>query len=180
MEKITFSPYQLVPASFNPWRPIFIDVAEAVIAKLKHPDFEFLHFGSSSFKVAGKGIIDISMLYQPGSLELAVKYLNDFGFLRQHSQKPFPDTRPRKDIAIIYLGVTFQVHMHVIEKNSAEHQKQSHFKTYMLENPQARDEYESQKRRILEQGLSHQDDYGKAKSPFVKGILSKRAVPVTS
>ena len=174
MEKITFTQYQLLSASFNPWRPIFIDVADAIIAELKHPDFEFLHFGSSSFKVAGKGIIDISLLYQPGALEVAIKHLNDFGFLKQHSSKPFPDTRPRKDIAVIYLDETFQVHLHVIEKNSIEHHKQSHFKAYMLANPPARAEYEAQKRRVLEQGLSQQDEYNKAKSPFLKAILDKQ------
>ena len=44
----------------------------------------------------------------------------------------------------------------------------------MLANPPARAEYEAQKRRVLEQGLSQQDDYGKAKSPFVKAILDKQ------
>ena len=70
-----------------------------MIAQLAHPDFEFLHFGSSSFKVAGKGIIDISILYKASELTKATEHLKSIGFSDQHSNKPFPENRPRKDIA---------------------------------------------------------------------------------
>jgi GrpB-like predicted nucleotidyltransferase (UPF0157 family) len=177
MSKIKFIPYQLVPASFNPWRGIFLEVAETVIAELAHPDFEFLHFGSSSFKVAGKGIIDISVLYKPGQLNGAVEHLKRLGFSDQHSNKPFPENRPRKDIAVIFKNETFQVHAHVIELGSEEHLKQVNFKTYMLNNPEARAQYEATKQQVIADGLTMQDDYGKAKSPFVKSVLQEVAKP---
>jgi GrpB-like predicted nucleotidyltransferase (UPF0157 family) len=177
MSKIKFIPYQLVPASFNPWRAIFLEVAQAVIAELAHPDFEFLHFGSSSFKVAGKGIIDISVLYKVGQLTKAVEHLNNIGFSDQHSNKPFPESRPRKDIAVIFKGETFQVHAHVIELGSEEHLKQVNFKTHMLNNPDARAKYEVTKQQVIADGLTLQDDYGKAKSPFVKSVLQDIATP---
>lgn len=177
MSKIKFIPYQLVPASFNPWRGIFLEVADAVIAELAHPDFEFLHFGSSSFKVAGKGIIDISVLYKPGQLNGAVEHLKRLGFSDQHSNKPFPENRPRKDIAVIFKNETFQVHAHVIELGSEEHLKQVNFKTYMLNNPEARAQYEATKQQVIADGLTMQDDYGKAKSPFVKSVLQEVAKP---
>lgn len=170
---ITFCNYRLVPASFNPWREIFIEVAEAVIEHLADQQFDFLHFGSSSFKVAGKGIIDISILYQPGKLEDAVTHLKHFGFVDQHSDNPFPDSRPRKDIAVIFENETFNVHMHVIEKNSEEHLKQLAYKQHMLANPQDRAAYEAKKRAVIKSGVTVQDDYGKAKSPFVKSVLAR-------
>ena len=172
MATFSFSKYQLVPASFNPWRPIFLEVGQAIIDALSCPKFEFLHFGSSSFKVAGKGIIDISILYQPGQRELAVQHLKQFGFVDQHSDKPFPDSRPRKDAAVIYNNETFLVHAHVIELASEEHEKQRRFKAFMLEHPEARAEYEAKKRQVLAQGIVQQDEYGKAKSPFVKSVLN--------
>ncbi|TLX45714.1 hypothetical protein C1E24_17530 [Pseudoalteromonas phenolica] len=177
MSKIKFIPYQLVPASFNPWRVIYLDVAHAVIAELAHPDFQFLHFGSSSFEVAGKGIIDISILYKPGQLTEAVEHLKSIGFRDQHSNKPFPENRPRKDIAVIFKNETFQVHAHVIELGSEEHLKQVNFKTHMLNNPDARAQYEATKQRVIADGLTVQDDYGKAKSPFVKSVLQEMAKP---
>ncbi len=175
MSKVKFIPYQLVPASFNPWREIFLEVAQAVITELAHPDFEFLHFGSSSFKVAGKGIIDISILYKAGQLTEAVEHLKCSGFSDQHSNKPFPENRPRKDIAVIFKNETFQVHAHVIELGSEEHLKQVNFKTHMLNNPDARAQYEATKQRVIANGLTVQDDYGKAKSPFVKNVLQEMA-----
>ena len=175
MSKIKFIPYQLVPASFNPWREIFLDLAQTVIAELAHPDFEFLHFGSSSFKVAGKGIIDISILYKAGQLTEAVEHLKSIGFSDQHSNKPFPENRPRKDIAVIFKNETFQIHAHVIELGSEEHLKQVNFKTHMLNNPDARAQYEATKQRVIADGLTVQDDYGKAKSPFVKNVLQEIA-----
>lgn len=172
MSKIEFVSYQLVPASFNPWRKVFLEVADEIMGVLAHPELELLHFGSSSFMVAGKGIIDISVLYKPGKLAQAVTHLTQFGFVNQHSDNPFPDTRPRKDIAVMYQGEMFQVHAHVIEQGSDEHVKQKKFKAYMLENPEARLEYEAQKRQVIAQGLASQDEYGKAKAPFVKRTLS--------
>ena len=177
MSKVKFIPYQLVPASFNPWRDIFLDVAQAVIAQLAHPDFEFLHFGSSSFKVAGKGIIDISILYKASELTKAVEHLKSIGFSDQHSNKPFPENRPRKDIAVIFKNETFQVHVHVIEFGSEEHLKQVNFKTHMLNNPDARALYEATKQQVIADGQTVQDDYGKAKSPFVKSVLQYIAKP---
>lgn len=177
MSNVVFIPYQLVPASFNPWREIFLDVAQAVIAELAHPDFEFLHFGSSSFKVAGKGIIDISILYKTGQLAEAVEHLKCIGFSDQHSNKPFPENRPRKDIAVIFNNETFQVHVHAIELGSEEHLKQVNFKAHMLKNPDARAQYEATKQRVIADGLTVQDDYGKAKSPFVKSVLQDIATP---
>ncbi|AIY67435.1 GrpB family protein [Pseudoalteromonas piratica] len=169
---LSFCKYSLVPASFNPWRAIYLDVAAAVINKLEEKRFDFLHFGSSSFQVAGKGIIDISILYPPGKLEEAVAHLKHFGFVDQHSDNPFPDSRPRKDIAVIFENETFNVHMHVIEKNSEEHLKQVKYKQHMLNNPADRAAYEAKKREVIARGTTVQDDYGKAKSPFVKNILN--------
>ena len=177
MSKIKFIPYQLVPASFNPWRDIFLEVAETVIAELAHPDFEFLHFGYSSFKVAGKGIIDISILYKASQLTEAVEHLRNIGFSDQHSNKPFPENRPRKDIAVIFKNETFQIHAHVIELGSEEHLKQVNFKTHMLNNPNARAQYEETKQQVIADGMTVQDDYGKAKSPFVKSVLQEMAKP---
>ncbi|AXQ97752.1 GrpB family protein [Pseudoalteromonas piscicida] len=172
MSKIEFVPYQLIPASFNPWREVFLEVAEEAMAALAHSELELLHFGSSSFKVAGKGIIDISVLYKPGQLAQAVEHLKSLGFADQHSDNPFPDTRPRKDIAVMYQGELFQVHAHVIEKGSEEHMKQERFKAYMLSNPEARAEYETQKQLAIAKGIASQDEYGKAKAPFVKRTLN--------
>lgn len=45
MNTISFVPYQLIPAEYNPWRPILIEAAKVLISNIYHPDFEYLHFG---------------------------------------------------------------------------------------------------------------------------------------
>ncbi|OOE48049.1 GrpB family protein [Salinivibrio kushneri] len=170
---ITLEPYQLVDASFSPWRPIYLDVAQALSDHISTPRIEVLHFGSTSAKVGGKGIIDLSILYFPGEREKAIIHLYALGFQDQHSKQPFPEHRPRKDASVIYQDERFLVHAHVIEKDSDEHHRQIAYKQYLLDNPSVRIEYENKKRAILAQGVRDQDAYVKQKAPFVKGVLAE-------
>lgn len=169
---ITLEPYQLVDASFSPWRPIYLDVAQALSDHISTPRIEVLHFGSTSAKVGGKGIIDLSILYRSGERDDTVAHLYALGFQDQHSDQPFPEHRPRKDASVIYQGERFLVHAHVIEKDSDEHRRQIAYKQYLLDNPNLRTEYENEKRAILAQGVRDQDAYVKHKAPFVKGVLA--------
>ncbi|OOF23181.1 hypothetical protein BZJ19_13080 [Salinivibrio proteolyticus] len=169
---ITLEPYQLVDASFSPWRPIYLDVAQALSDHISTPRIEVLHFGSTSAKVGGKGIIDLSILYRSGERDDAVAHLYALGFQDQHSDQPFPEHRPRKDASVIYQDERFLVHAHVIERDSDEHHRQIAYKQYLLNNPDVRTEYENEKRAILAQGVRDQDAYVKHKAPFVKGVLA--------
>lgn len=54
--------YEKTDASFTPWSSRYIDVAQSVINFISSNRFEALHIGSTSFKVGGKGIIDLSLL----------------------------------------------------------------------------------------------------------------------
>mgnify|MGYP000126430102 CR=1 FL=1 len=165
--------YQLIDAAFRPWEPVILDCAARLCGFISTPEFDAVHIGSTSFKVGGKGIIDLSLLYSNGQLEMAVQHIQQLGFQEQHSEKPFPSSRPRKDGAVIFNGVRYLLHVHVIEKNSEEHQKQLAYKAYMLANPEARQEYEAAKKAILAKGVNKQDEYGKLKSPFVKSRLAQ-------
>jgi GrpB-like predicted nucleotidyltransferase (UPF0157 family) len=60
----------------------------------------------------------------------------------------------------------------VIQSGSDEHKKQMDYKTYMLNNPLAREAYEASKKKILADGFRDQESYGKQKSPYVKSILN--------
>lgn len=169
---ITLEPYQLVDASFSPWRPIYLDVAQALSDHISTPRIEVLHFGSTSAKVGGKGIIDLSILYFPGERENAITHLYALGFQDQHSKQPFPEHRPRKDASVTYQGERFLIHAHVIEKDSDEHHRQVAYKHHLLDNPDVRAEYEEKKRTILKAGVHEQDSYVKHKAPFVKAVLN--------
>jgi len=163
--------YKKIEASFNPWSPIYFEVAQSVINFICTQQFEVIHIGSTSFKVGGKGIIDLSVLYKNNELDVAVKHLSKLGFQDQISVKPFPAVRPRKDGAVIINGKEYFLHVHVIASGSDEHRKQIQYKYFMLNNPTSREKYEHSKKEILANGFTDQESYGKQKSPFVKCLL---------
>ena len=171
---IRFIPYTLGPAQFKEWDPIYLKVAQQVVQALKHPQYDYLHFGSTSFGAAGKGIIDISLLYPRGSLDSAVDFVRAKGFANQHSANPFPPSRPRFDIGVDVFEQTFMLHLHLIEQDSAEHQAQIDYKNIMNNDTELRQQYEQQKQAIIANGIIEQDSYSKRKGVFVKKILSDR------
>lgn len=169
--------YEKIKARFLPWNEIYLSVAQALIEFIRTPSFDVIHIGSTSAKIGGKGVIDLSILYKDGDLDLAVNHLKTLGFQDQISAKPFPPERPRKDGTIFYEGEKYFVHVHVIKRECEEHHKQMLYKEYMLANPHARQEYEQTKQNILANGIDEQEAYGKLKSPFVKSILNQ--IPLT-
>ncbi|WP_419769250.1 MAG: GrpB family protein [Candidatus Marinarcus sp.] len=164
--------YKKIEASFHPWSEIYLDVAQRVIESVRTEQFDVIHIGSTSFKVGGKGIIDLSVLYKNNDLDEAVKHLLALGFQDQISENPFPPERPRKDGTIIFNGKEYFLHLHVIQSGSDEHTKQIEYKKYMLNNLLAREAYESTKKKILSHGYTDQENYGKQKSPYVKSVLN--------
>jgi len=171
--------YKKIDAGFNPWSPIYLDVAQLVINFICSKQFDVIHIGSTSFKVGGKGIIDLSVLYKNDDLDVAVKHLSKLGFQDQISIEPFPPERPRKDGAVIFNRKKYFLHVHIIAANCDEHKKQIQYKNYMLNNPTAREKYEHSKKSIIANGFTDQEDYGKQKSPFVKTILKSIGVGAT-
>ncbi len=165
--------YEKIKTRFLPWSEVYLSVAQALIAFIRTPSLDVIHIGSTSAKIGGKGIIDLSVLYEDGDLDLAVDHLKALGFQDQISTKPFPPERPRKDGTIFYEGEKYFVHVHVIKKECEEHQKQMLYKEYMLANPKARKAYEQTKQNILANGITEQEAYGALKSPFVKSILNQ-------
>ena len=163
--------YEKIDASFTPWSPVYLGVAQSVIDFIYLDRLEVLHIGSTSFKVGGKGIIDLTVLYNNNDLNLATEHLSELGFQDQMSIKPFPPERPRKDGAVNVNGKKYYLHVHVIASGSDEHIKQVQYKNYMLNNSTARKEYEFSKKGILSNGITDQEIYGEQKSPFVKSLL---------
>ncbi len=163
--------YKKIDASFSPWTPLYIDVAQAVIDFIYLEQLEVIHIGSTSFNVGGKGIIDLTVLYKNNDLGLATEHLSNLGFQDQISKKPFPPGRPRKDGAVNLNGIVYYLHVHVIASGSEEHIKQLQYKDYMLNNSASRNKYELSKKEIISNGITDQEAYGEQKSPFVKYLL---------
>ena len=160
-------------AVFKDWNSSYIQVANLVGDLISTPKLSVIHIGSTSFMVGGKGIIDLSVLYEDGDLESAVSHLLGLGFQNQQGENVFPETRPRKDGMIIIDDKEYLLHVHVIQRDSEEHITQLKYKEYMLANKSARLEYENCKKEVLSQGITEQHLYGKSKSPFVKSVIKE-------
>jgi GrpB-like predicted nucleotidyltransferase (UPF0157 family) len=90
-----------------------------ILARLRALTVE--HIGSTSVPgCAGKGILDLMVLYPPGQLEDARQVLADLGFQRQTTADPFPENRPMRTGSVQYQGNTFRIHAHVLAKDSSE------------------------------------------------------------
>jgi len=165
--------YEKNKVEFKPWDEEYFNVANNLIDFIQNEKFDVIHIGSTSAMVSGKGIIDLSLLYEKGDLEQAIKYIKSLGFQDQTTGKPFPRERPRKDGMVIFNNKKFNIHVHLILKGSIEHRKQLKFKEFMLSNPLAREKYEQSKLDIIEKGIITQEEYGKEKSKFVKPIVTK-------
>jgi GrpB-like predicted nucleotidyltransferase (UPF0157 family) len=168
-------PYEKVIAEFKPWQAQYLSVAEALINFISTAKLQVIHFGSTSAKVGGKGIIDLSILYPRGQIQLALDRLQHLGFQDQVSDQPFPAHRPRKDGAVLVDGIKYCIHVHVIERDSDEHNKQLQYKAFLLQDPEARTHYEHYKKTILAKGVTEQEAYAKQKAPFVKSVLATLA-----
>ena len=163
--------YIIANASFKEWDSISIQVANSVINFISTDIFSAIHIGSTSFKVGGKGVIDLSILYSQGELESVVSHLLCLGFQDQYGENVFPPSRPRKDGMVVIGNKQYLLHVHVILRDSEEHLTQIAYKDYMLANKSARIDYENCKKEVLSQGIIDQHLYGKSKSPFVKGVI---------
>lgn len=131
------------------------------------------HIGSTAVPgCAGRGIIDLLVLYKSGTLEEAQNALERLGFQVQDSPEPFLDGRPILVGTVEYLGRTYSVHAHVREAVSAEVLELVKFRDLLRANAGLRLAYEMEKRGILARGHRMNPQYAKGKSDFIRHVLN--------
>src|SRR5688572_21181237 len=116
---------------FRPYDPRFPEVARRVAALIegRMPDARVEHIGSTAVEgCAGKGIVDLQLLYPPGRLAAARETLDGFGFQRQTGIDPFPEERPLRVGTIEDDGAIYRLHVHVVAEEDAEAEDLRHFR----------------------------------------------------
>lgn len=88
--------YEKVDASFKPWNEEYFNVANSLIEFIQNERFKVIHIGSTSAKVSGKGIIDLSLLYEMDQLKEAVNYVKSLGFQDQTGKNFFQEKDQEK------------------------------------------------------------------------------------
>jgi GrpB-like predicted nucleotidyltransferase (UPF0157 family) len=168
--------YQRQPAVCRPWDRRAVEVAsliaEALLARM--PSLQVEHVGSTAVPdCAGKGIVDLAVLYPSGSLIQARDLVDALGFQRQQTPDPFPEQRPMRVGAVKHAGQVFQLHLHVICADADEVADLLSFRDRLRGDAKLRQAYVTRKRAIIAGAVSGPLEYCYAKGPFIDKTLGK-------
>ncbi len=168
------SRYEKIPADCHEYDLSAPRVAALIAQTINQhlPDVIVEHIGSTSVPgCAGKGVIDLMVLYPAGALETAKSLLDALGFQRQTSRDPFPETRPMRIGSTEYDGALFRIHAHVIAMDSPEVEELRSFRDRLRSNPELVAAYVARKREIIASGVTDSVDYSIVKGAFVQDVL---------
>jgi len=171
----TIGLYQQLPAACRDYDPRFSEVAEKINQRIlaQLPLLTVEHIGSTSVPgCAGKGIVDLMVLYPDGQLEATKAVLDALGFQRQTGRDPFPEDRPMRVGAIEYQGTTFQLHAHVIAASNPEAAPLRAFRDQLRVDSELRANYVARKREIIAAGVTDSVDYCLAKGEFITEVIT--------
>jgi len=173
---LVIGPYRSGPAACHEHDPRSAEVARAVAALIEPrlPGAVVEHIGSTSVPgCAGKGIIDLILLYPPGQLAAARDLLDALGFQKQTSRDPFPEDRPLRKGALEHAGTTFLLHVHVLSAASPEVGQMRAFRDRLRADPGLVAAYVAAKRAILADGATDPIDSCYRKGAFVVDALRR-------
>jgi GrpB-like predicted nucleotidyltransferase (UPF0157 family) len=151
-----------------------MDVAQKVgsLIESRLPGVIVEHVGSTSVPgCAGKGIVDLMILYPTGTLPAVLDKLDDLGFQRQTSRDPFPESRPMRTGSVDHDGTRFRLHAHVIATDAPEASELRAFRERLRADRSLVDAYVARKRAILAEGITDSLDYCHLKGGFVGEVL---------
>jgi GrpB-like predicted nucleotidyltransferase (UPF0157 family)/mannose-6-phosphate isomerase-like protein (cupin superfamily) len=168
--------YEDRPAACHEYDPRSAEVAREV-AVLIEPHLggaSVEHVGSTSVPgCAGKGIVDLMLLYPDGQLAAARDVLDALGFQRQTTRDPFPEDRPMRTGSVAHAGATFNLHVHVIAASSPEVQVLREFRDRLRADAALVAAYVAAKKAILADGCTDPLDYCYRKGEFVTEALGR-------
>ena len=163
--------YEELAAACHEYDPRVEQVAARVadLIRARRPELTVEHIGSTAVPgLAGKGVVDLMVLYPPGELENAKAVLDELGFQRQSTRDPFPESRPMRLGALSFAGEMFRLHAHVIAADADEALVLRRFRDRLREDAEMRAAYVGRKRAILAAGITDTIDYSYAKGEFVE------------
>jgi GrpB-like predicted nucleotidyltransferase (UPF0157 family)/mannose-6-phosphate isomerase-like protein (cupin superfamily) len=167
-------PYEHRPAAYRDHDPRAAEVARRVgsLIESRLPGVAVEHVGSTSVPgCAGKGVVDLMVLYPPGRLAEARDGLDALGFQSQTGPDPFPETRPMRTGSVGHDGTRFLLHAHVVASGSPEVSGMRAFRDRLRADPDLVARYVACKRAILASGVTDPLEYCARKGGFVTDVL---------
>jgi GrpB-like predicted nucleotidyltransferase (UPF0157 family) len=145
------------------------------IITAREPRLTVAHVGSSAVPdCAGKGTLDLLVLYAPGDLDAAKTALADLGFQKQTGRDPFPEERPMRVGSFAFGGKRYPIHAHVIVRGAAEAGELIRFRDLLRADPDLRAAYVARKREIIRAGVADSIEYSIIKGGFVRDVLDSK------
>jgi GrpB-like predicted nucleotidyltransferase (UPF0157 family) len=157
--------------------PATAEVAAHVahLLRARMPSLRVEHVGSTAVPgCAGKGIVDIAVLYPAGELAAARALVDSLGLQRQPQREPFPEERPMRVGALRRAGRTYYLHVHVVSADAVEAANLLGFRDRLRSDPALRDAYVALKRAVLAAGVTDSLAFSYAKSEFIRARLPDR------
>ena len=167
--------YEDPATAFRPYDPRFPEVARRVAALIeaRMPEARVEHIGSTAVPgCAGKGVVDMMLVYPPGKLATARDAVDALGFQRQRPRpNAFMEDRPLRIGTIEHDGEQFRLHVHVIAADWPEVANQRRFRDRLRADDTLRDAYAARKQTVLAAGVSDPDAYNQGKEDIILGVI---------
>ena len=177
-EKAPILPYSNSGAGYVPYDRAAIEVAAMVggLIESAAPWARVEHIGSTAIPgCAGKGIVDLMVMYPSHRLDDTRGAIDALGFQPQKTGHIFPDERPMRVGAIDHGGRRYRLHAHVIAMDSPEIETLRRFRDRLRADAALRDAYQDKKRAILQSGVREPSAYTQAKGEFITSVIGDAA-----
>ena len=138
------------------------------------PEVIVEHVGSTAIPgCAGRGVIDLMILYNITQLEPILIGLETLGFQWVQRNPTRADDWPKGMGGIYFQGELFRLHIHVQNRNDPTVSEKRTFRDKLCRDPDLREAYMAHKQAILASGVDDPISYTSAKAEFVQQVLEK-------
>lgn len=165
MEKYVFRPYS------DEYSILFTQERLKIIEELD-PQAHVEHVGSTAVPgLGGKGIIDIAISVSRQDILRTKTQLEMAGYeFREQASSP---TRFFFRIDYPYDNSVRRIHVHLTEVDSRDWKEMILFRDYLINNPEAMEQYAELKRRGVDKALGDGQKYREYKEEFIRDILGR-------
>ena len=167
-------PYTRQPIEFQEHDPHAPAVAQYVIDLIQAqiPSVTVEHIGSTAVPgCAGRGVIDLMILYDNGPVEPILTQLDGLGFQWVQRNNDLPAEWPKGLGAIQYQDHLFRLHIHIQPSDHPSVAEKRIFRDRLRSEPALRAAYMAKKQTLIASGITDPIEYTSAKSEFVYRTL---------
>jgi GrpB-like predicted nucleotidyltransferase (UPF0157 family) len=168
-------PYPRQPVEYQDYDPRAPIVAQMVSDLIEQQlgAVKIEHIGSTAVPdCAGRGAIDLMLLYDREPIDLILSTLDTLGFQWVQRTNALPDEWPKGAGAVEHDGSIFRIHLHVLPFDHPSVKERIAFRNRLRIDPALRAEYMRHKQSILDSGITDPIAYTATKGDFVSRVMN--------